>query len=1339
MGDYPKPQSFAQAAAEAVDLLGGRAVDMRKFPASGDPPVEEVRERVQNADVYIGLIGLRYGSTVDGGEGPTSYTRFEFLTAGAAGKKQLVFMLDENAPMPRCHIDSDPTDIDEFRRYLRDDAGVVVATFTTVDELKLRVMHALYDLAEKRRRCRRPQMVSPFAPGEWVDRGEKGKELRNAVLAPGGGEVWVTTDLREAGGFGKSHLARWVCLTREVRKHFPGGVLWAAVGAGLRGAGLAECVNELSVQLLDDPPPLGDPDAAGRELGRRLDRQERDCGRVLLVVDDVWEEEVLRPFRYGGRNCTRLVTTRMPSVVPPAGDTGIRVVKVNEMNPEQAARLAGRGIRRLPEAVRRELVLRTGGWPLLLKLVNGLLTEWENSGTLPPTDKEIVRRLEKIGLNEFDHADSEARAKMVAAVVEEIRRLLGADDEKFLDLAIFPVDVEVPVDILAFLWSARAQKAHRVDVLCKRLHRLGLVAEYRKDGRRPRLRLHDVIYDYLSAQHDVDHVKAHVALVEAAADVLEQQGPPSGSAAESAAWWTLPEEASYDYLWHHLVFHLVKAGMRGEAEKLLKDLRWAAAKTRVLRSPVPVEVDCALLTQGSKNEYASELGDALGRAAHLLTPIEPPAALGATLASRLGRSPGLEHAVASYRENHLPRPRLGHDDEKWELPDLPHPALIRVFHDRHGPTYGARCSPAGDRVASAGTDGTVRVWDLTSYTKDRKEGRKRGPTLLTGYSGRVYDFAFAVNSSGRELIATTGDDGMVRVWDLAAPATPVAVLKSYDDDAVRGRGSSPGRAVRGCGFSSDGARVVSASTDGMVRVWDLAAPEEPVAVLKGHDGAVLSCGFPPDPGDNRVVSAGKDGTVRIWDVAGGREVVDRLHHKDPMYSCAFSPVVGDDRVVHAGLDGIVRIWEMGTGTVSRLEPSHNGAVYICTFSGDGSRIVSAGEDGTVRTWEAASRRAQDVLTGHGDRVNGSAFSVLFDSPAGVFGCTFSEKDTRIVSAGGNQEIRIWRAETEPARQPVHPDRTRRTWSCAFSPDGRRIVFAGADGTLQIWDESRGTVLSTLTDHKTAALADHKMAVYSCAFSRDGELVVSGGVDGKLRVWDANAGEKLAEFTGHRGSVHGCGFSPDGRRLVSAGDDGTVRIWDPAVRNEDERELAVLTGHDGPVRCCAFSPADVRAAVGKGETVQNYNAETGLLGGSRVASGGQDGTVRIWDAETGGRQNTLTGHHGPVYGCTFSPDGKLLVSVGEDGTVRIWDTVSGRELDEFAGHAAWVRGCAFSPDGTLIVTVGGDGEVRVWDTTAATCTAALRVAEPLLGCAWHPSENVIAAAGSGGAYLFKYIL
>ena len=104
-------------------------------------------------------------------------------------------------------------------------------------------------------------------------------------------------------------------------------------------------------------------------------------------------------------------------------------------------------------------------------------------------------------------------------------------------------------------------------------------------------------------------------------------------------------------------------------------------------------------------------------------------------------------------------------------------------------------------------------------------------------------------------------------------------------------------------------------------------------------------------------------------------------------------------------------------------------------------------------------------------------------------------------------------------------------------------------------------------------------------------------------------------------------------------------------------------------------------------------------GRRLATGGEENTVKIWDVETGQElQPPLRGHKGEVYTLAFSPDGRWIVSGGEDSTVRVWDSHTGKLIHTFRGHKGLVISLGFSPDGRWLVSGSWDKTVKVWDLT-----------------------------------------
>ena len=84
--------------------------------------------------------------------------------------------------------------------------------------------------------------------------------------------------------------------------------------------------------------------------------------------------------------------------------------------------------------------------------------------------------------------------------------------------------------------------------------------------------------------------------------------------------------------------------------------------------------------------------------------------------------------------------------------------------------------------------------------------------------------------------------------------------------------------------------------------------------------------------------------------------------------------------------------------------------------------------------------------------------------------------------------------------------------------------------------------------------------------------------------------------------------------------------------------------------------------------------------------------------------TLKGHAGPVCSVSWSPDGTRLATGSEDGTAKVWDAAGGRELLTLKGHTGWVRSVSWSPDGTRLATGSEDGTAKVWDAAGGRGTA-----------------------------------
>ncbi len=496
-------------------------------------------------------------------------------------------------------------------------------------------------------------------------------------------------------------------------------------------------------------------------------------------------------------------------------------------------------------------------------------------------------------------------------------------------------------------------------------------------------------------------------------------------------------------------------------------------------------------------------------------------------------------------------------------------------------------------------------------------------------------------------------------------------------------------------------------------------------LLTGHRGFCASVAYSPD-GRWIVTGGTQDNTVRIWDAVSMREMRVLSESRGRIRCVAVSP---DSRWVAAAWDNQVRVYDFGTWEVS----SQFDASATCLGFVPGRDWLAVGcYEGALQRWDLLSGRIVDSIELDAD-CRGIAHSA---DGSMVFVATAKSVSARNI-AGGREEV-AW---------PLVGVN-----SIAVFPDGKRIAVGLEDGTVRVLDMT--------SKEEVACLDGHTEMVQCVVVSADGQTVASGSDDRTILLWDMAWLKPVQCLRGHQSQVFGLAWSPDGDTLASCSSDTTIRLWDPTWRGR----MPVMQDHEGFVKCIAVSSAGYLVATGGGwgdGTVRVWDSRIGTCqhrlegNGSQVdcLAFSQDGeilavashSITLWHPVTGSSLGHIDRPESGVSSLSFLPCGESLASGWDDGTVRVWDVTSvrrgrfarercdcdaPRERRCLQGHEGRVDCLSCDSAGYWIASGGADNTVRVWDADAGVELHCFRCPDNITAVACSPRLEVIARIGDG---------
>ncbi|MGD2067614.1 MAG: WD40 repeat domain-containing protein, partial [Gemmatimonadota bacterium] len=414
-----------------------------------------------------------------------------------------------------------------------------------------------------------------------------------------------------------------------------------------------------------------------------------------------------------------------------------------------------------------------------------------------------------------------------------------------------------------------------------------------------------------------------------------------------------------------------------------------------------------------------------------------------------------------------------------------------------------------------------------------------------------------------------------------------------------------------------------------------------------------------------------------------------------------------------GSDGAVRVWDAASGRVLAHADPRAGEANAVAWSRDGRTLASGHDDGSVRLWDPDTLSRREVLEVPG---------------GGVLSLAWSPDGSSLAAGTGEGPVVVLEGDHGARRVGGHDGHV---YVLTWSPEGSHLASGGSDAVVRLWDRATGfaprAVLQdrAMLDAATRTLPGgggagslplQQLAVVSLAWSPDGTKLVSGNRVGALRFWDPWVGSPDDLLFGDWDlGVWSLTWSADGKLLALGVGSGQVVLADPAER----QQAALPTGHRDCVRGLAFGPD-----------------------GRVLASCGDDGTVRLWEARSLWERAPSMGdpregaHSDRVHRLTWSDDGRFLAARDAGARVICRDAETGGPLGALKGSQE-LPAAAIAPGRPGIILFGpraGDERnvpVLRWDRGMDATTVLVRAPGPGFALALSPDGKVLASGDVAG--------
>jgi WD40 repeat protein len=617
----------------------------------------------------------------------------------------------------------------------------------------------------------------------------------------------------------------------------------------------------------------------------------------------------------------------------------------------------------------------------------------------------------------------------------------------------------------------------------------------------------------------------------------------------------------------------------------------------------------------------------------------------------------------------------------WDLQGNERATLL----SHRGPVEKIEFNADGSRLLTVGDiDGVATLWDLEGNrlrrieaTADAVFNSDGSKFAVIGSPTRIFDRdGFQINqldvdkesefitqlvfSPNGLTLATSTNHGQIQVWDLSGNQ-----LMEMSGSKLGGN-----QAIK---FSPDGSLLFHSGLDGIAYLRSL--EDESSVTMQNHEGRIMDVDFNLD--GSRLVTVDEARTIRAWDL-DGNPLAEFKGHLDDIYDVEFSP--DDSYILSSSNDGTARLWKLKADffplieSDQKIDPNQyqfHEEFHEVKFSSDGSKIITIDREfsqfspdgpklitngGEVMIWNLTGNKVAKVsLEGE------MAYRILFNPESSVFATYSSEGKIHLWNLRGSKIATI------DAFNVNHELETSSFFdSFSFSPDGSFLLtFHREDGDIRLWSLEGEEITKISLDQEI----DQAGVVFT-----DDSLMLIVPTHGNIKVFDLQ-GNELMSFEGDKRPISSIYLSPDGQNFAT-----TQEVYTPV-------ELETI------VKIWDFKGNQISLPVNE---ENNYRFSEVIFSpdGSRILAIGEK--AMVWDFSEN-ESKILDGYRENITSAAFSPDGSKIATGGVEGSVRLW-SLGGEELAVMEGHQSGISEITFHPSSSSLATKSReDGTTRIWTT------------------------------------------